>query len=96
MAILVNRFNCLLRKVKLVNQNFVFKNSKGEVDLTTSPLLRLFVRIESNNLVDTISVLFHYSRINVNLFLWNWTNQLGVVYFKTFRFHYFYSATSAD
>jgi len=46
MAILVNRFNCLLRKVKLVKQNSLFKNSKGEVDLTTSPLLKLFVRID--------------------------------------------------
>ena len=42
MAILLNRFNCLLRKVKF----FVFKNAKGEVDLTTSPLLKLFVRID--------------------------------------------------
>ena len=46
MAILVNLYNCLLRKVKLFELNSLFKNSKGEVDLTTSPLVKLFVRID--------------------------------------------------
>lgn len=61
------------------------KINKGEVDLPTSPLLKLFVtNILSDTLVDTICVLYHNSRVDVNLFLWNWTNQLSVVYFKSF------------